>query len=86
MRVRLLDVSPSGCSAAIAAGFLTAITFAAIHPALAQDGDRNRSAPRVEGLLAVSRQLSPSLRAAALDTAAAVGKGGRRRTRSTIRC
>ena len=57
----------------LAAGIVIVITCGAIHPAFAQDGDKPLGAT-LEGLLAVSRQLSPSLRAAALDTAAAAAK------------
>src|SRR3954454_20038792 len=57
----------------LAAGLVIAITCEGIHPAHAQDGDKSLGAT-LEGLLAISRQLSPSLRAAALDTAAAAAK------------
>ena len=65
----------------LAAGIVIVITCGALHPARAQDADKSLGAT-LEGLLAVSRQLSPGLRAAALDTAAASGKGrGRGRPR-----
>ena len=57
----------------LAAGIVIVITCGAIHPARAQDENKSLGAT-LEGLLAVSRQLSPSLRAAALDTAAAAAK------------
>jgi len=64
--------SPLSRSAALAVGILIA-ACACAYPARAQDGKETLGAT-VEGLLAVSRQLSPSLRAAALDTAAAAAK------------
>ena len=60
-------------SGVLAAGIVIVITCGALHPARAQDGDKSLGAT-LEGLLTVSRQLSPSLRAAALDTAAAAAK------------
>jgi outer membrane protein, heavy metal efflux system len=58
----------------LAAGLVIVITGAvAISPAGAQEGN-NPLGATLEGLLAVNRQLSPSLRAAALDTAAAAAK------------
>jgi cobalt-zinc-cadmium efflux system outer membrane protein len=63
----------SGCPAALAVGILIAVTYTSTQPALGQDGKEVLGAT-VDGLLAVSRQLSPSLRAAALDTAAAAAK------------
>jgi outer membrane protein, heavy metal efflux system len=59
--------------ALLTVGILFVITCGAVHPARAQDEDKPFGAT-LEGLLAVSRQLSPSLRAAALDTAAAAAK------------
>jgi outer membrane protein, heavy metal efflux system len=59
-------------AAAIVAVCLIASLVLAVRPALAQDG--TALGANVEGLLAVARQLSPSLRAAALDTAAAQAK------------
>ncbi len=59
--------------AAFAAGFLIATLCALTQLAQAQDG-KEALGGTVDGLLAVSRQLSPSLRAAALDTAAAAAK------------
>jgi outer membrane protein TolC len=56
----------------LAAGFLSAV-LAASHPVAAEDGTAALGST-VDGLLAASRQLSPSLRAAALDTAAAAAK------------
>ncbi|MBN8909722.1 MAG: TolC family protein, partial [Rhodospirillales bacterium] len=52
--------------------FLIASPVLADRPALAQAG--TALGANVEGLLAAARQLSPSLRAAALDTAAAQAK------------
>jgi outer membrane protein, heavy metal efflux system len=63
---------PSRLSAALVVGILIA-ACAFADPARAQDGKETLGAT-VEGLLAVSRQLSPGLRAAALDTAAAAAK------------
>jgi outer membrane protein, heavy metal efflux system len=63
---------PLSRSSALAVGILIA-ACACAYPARAQDGKETLGAT-VEGLLAVSRQLSPSLRAAALDTAAAAAK------------
>jgi outer membrane protein, heavy metal efflux system len=60
-------------SGVLAAGIVIVITCGALHPARAQDGDKSLGTT-LEGLLTVSRQLSPSLRAAALDTAAAAAK------------
>ena len=60
-------------SGVLAAGIVIVITCGALHPARAQDGDKSLGTT-LEGLLAVSQQLSPSLRAAALDTAAAAAK------------
>jgi len=57
----------------LAAGIAIVITGGAIHPAHAQ-GKGQSLGTTLEGLLAISRQLSPSLRAAALDTAAAAAK------------
>lgn len=57
---------------ATVAVFLIASLVLAVRPALAQDG--TALGANAEGLLAVARQLSPSLRAAALDTAAAQAK------------
>jgi len=57
----------------LAAGIVIVITCGALHPARAQDDSKSLGAT-LEGLLAVSRQLSPGLRAAALDTAAARAK------------
>jgi outer membrane protein, heavy metal efflux system len=62
---------PSQPSALLIGILITACAFA--YPSRAQDGKETLGAT-VEGLLAVSRQLSPSLRAAALDTAAAAAK------------
>lgn len=59
-------------AAATVAVFLIASPVLADRPALAQDG--TALGANVEGLLAAARQLSPSLRAAALDTAAAQAK------------
>ena len=59
--------------AKFAAGVALVILCAFIHPARAQDG-HGALGSSVEGLLAASRQLSPSLRAAALDTAAVAAK------------
>ena len=55
----------------LVAGIVIVITCGALHPARAQDGDKSLGTT-LEGLLTVSRQLS--LRAAALDTAAAAAK------------
>jgi outer membrane protein, heavy metal efflux system len=63
-------------SGVLAAGIVIVITCGALHPARAQDGDKSLGTT-LEGLLTVSRQLSPSLRAAALDTAAAAAKAER---------
>ena len=63
---------PSRPSAALAIGILIAACVFA-DQSRAQDGKETLGAT-VEGLLAVSRQLSPNLRAAALDTAAAAAK------------
>jgi outer membrane protein TolC len=60
-------------SGVLAAGIVIVIMCGALHPARAQDGDKSLGTT-LEGLLTVSRQLSPSLRAAALDTAAAAAK------------
>jgi outer membrane protein, heavy metal efflux system len=57
----------------LAACIVIAIICVAFPPAHAQERDKSLGAT-LEGLLAVSRQLSPSLRAAALDTAAAAAK------------
>ena len=57
----------------LAAGIVIVITCGALYPARAQNADKSLGAT-LEGLLAVSRQLSPGLRAAALDTAAATAK------------
>ena len=57
----------------LVAALVVIATGGALHPARAQDGDKALGAT-LEGLLAVSRQLSPSLRAAALGTAAAAAK------------
>jgi cobalt-zinc-cadmium efflux system outer membrane protein len=62
---------PSRPSAFVVGILIAACAFA--YPTRAQDGKEALGAT-VEGLLAVSRQLSPSLRAAALDTAAAAAK------------
>jgi outer membrane protein, heavy metal efflux system len=57
----------------LAAGIAIVITGGAIHPAHAQDKGQSLGTT-LDGLLAVSRQLSPSLRAGALETAAAAAK------------
>lgn len=62
---------PSRPSAFVVGILIAACAFA--YPVRAQDGKETLGAT-VDGLLAVSRQLSPSLRAAALDTAAAAAK------------
>jgi cobalt-zinc-cadmium efflux system outer membrane protein len=59
-------------AAATVAVYLIASPVLAVRPALAQDG--TALGANVEGLLTAARQLSPSLRAAALDTAAAQAK------------
>lgn len=59
-------------AAATVVAFLIASPVLAVRPALAQDG--TPLGANVEGLLTAARQLSPSLRAAALDTAAAQAK------------
>jgi cobalt-zinc-cadmium efflux system outer membrane protein len=63
-------------AARVAAATVTVCLIASlvltVRPALAQDG--TVLGANVEGLLAAARQLSPSLRAAALDTAAAQAK------------
>ena len=57
----------SGLSLVLAAGLIVCM------PAIAQPGD-GRLGATVDGLLAAGRQLSPALRAAALDTSAAAAK------------
>ena len=57
----------------LVAGIVIVITCGTLYPARAQNADKSLGAT-LEGLLAVSRQLSPGLRAAALDTAAATAK------------
>jgi cobalt-zinc-cadmium efflux system outer membrane protein len=59
-------------AAATVAVYLIASPVLAVRPALAQDG--TPLGANVEGLLTAARQLSPGLRAAALDTAAAQAK------------
>jgi outer membrane protein, heavy metal efflux system len=65
-----LNARPLAAAAVVVC--LIASLVLAVRPALAQDG--TALGANVEGLLAVARQLSPSLRAAALDTAAAQAK------------
>jgi cobalt-zinc-cadmium efflux system outer membrane protein len=67
-----LPLNARPLAAATAAVCLIA-SLLAVRPALAQDGTAALGA-NVEGLLTAARQLSPSLRAAALDTAAAQAK------------
>jgi outer membrane protein, heavy metal efflux system len=57
----------------LAISIVIVITCTVTLPLCAQEGDKQPGAT-LEELLAVSRQLSPSLRAAALDTAAAAAK------------
>jgi outer membrane protein, heavy metal efflux system len=66
-----LNARPALAVATVAVCLIASFVLA-VRPALAQDG--TALGANVEGLLAVARQLSPSLRAAALDTAAAQAK------------
>ena len=59
--------------ALLTAGIVIVITCTTISPLRAEERDKQLGAT-LEGLLAKSQQLSPSLRAAALDTAAAAAK------------
>jgi hypothetical protein len=64
---------PPSRPSALGLAVLITVTCAFTQPARAQDGKEALGAT-VGGLLAASRQLSPTLRAAALDTAAAAAK------------